>query len=122
MPIAEQGGTSLESSVAIAADVTNLGATLAASKVGVKLPTINTTGGLVLAQSAGRTKLLIQNLGTVALEVWYSVDGATGLAAILGPGTGNDDGKGVMFNDPLWDGPVWIRSSTGSGRAVILAY
>lgn len=69
----------------------------------------NPTGG-------NRKPLILQNVGTVAISVFYNVDGAGDPTVWLAAGTVNDDGLGGTLTDEFYKGSVWAKAPAGGGR------
>lgn len=80
---------------------------------------IGATGNAVGAVHAGDKGLSIQNVGTVAIEVYYNADGTGDPFVILAGGAANDDGKAAHWFDDEYDGPVWLKAPAGGGRAIV---
>jgi hypothetical protein len=79
---------------------------------------IDSTGQSVLSRDERRKSLSIQNVGTVALTVFFNTDGTGDPVAIVAAGASNDDGIGGQLSDE-WDGAVWVKAPTGTGRALV---
>lgn len=81
---------------------------------------INSTGQSVRsATSAGWSSLKVQNVGTVALEVYENATGSGDPAMILAAGSANDDGTGGTYLSTDYNGALWLKAPTGTGRALV---
>jgi hypothetical protein len=83
---------------------------------------IDATGFSVLITRDERRCLVIQNRGTVPVEVYYTADGSGEAFCILAGGDAEDDGVGRLWADEYWRGPVWLKCAATGGRASVAAY
>lgn len=80
---------------------------------------IDATGLAVLTALQAKRSFSIQNVGTVALTVYYNATGAGDPEIALGAGTVNDDGTGGFLAEDTYHGPVWVKCPATGGRALV---
>jgi hypothetical protein len=71
------------------------------------------------ADAGDAHEVIIQNVGTVPIAVYFNADGSGDPMFQLGAGQANDDGNGDVFTDYHWKGPVSIKAPAGGGRALV---
>jgi hypothetical protein len=83
---------------------------------------ITAAGQQILSASTGRSRLVVHNAGTVAIQLFYNATG-TGDPIVTLPASGVlDNGTGGTWTDPDWQGALWIKAPAGGGNALISAY
>lgn len=81
-----------------------------------------TAGGQVISDQDGKRQVaIIQNVGTVTLEVYYTLDGSGAPVFILSAGAAANDGTGGSWADQ-WVGPLYVKAPAGGGAALIALY
>jgi hypothetical protein len=76
-----------------------------------------TAGGVsVRTGSTPWSRLVLQNVGTVPIGIWFNADGTGDPIAQLAGGVANDDGLGSSLTDNDYNGPVWAKAAAGGGR------
>lgn len=87
--------------------------------MGQRITSISASGQSALAALTNRSWVAVQNVGTVALEVYLNADGSGDPDVILAAGAANDDGTGGYWADQYHRGAVWVKAPDGGGRALV---